>query len=133
MTIVMNELKCTCSAKKNFQQQPLICSCSGCADVGEIADRTARKLTAEGLGKMFCLTGVGGRVPGIMKGVADASSLLVIDGCPLDCASNCLTQAGFNEFKHLRLTDNGLTKGSSPADETNVAITFERAAALLDT
>ena len=44
----------------------LIFSCSGAADVGEISDRAARKLSAEGAGKMFCLAGVGGRVSGIM-------------------------------------------------------------------
>ena len=49
---------CTCSAGPK-----LIFSCSGAADVGELADQTARKLTRNGDGKMFCLAGIGGRVP----------------------------------------------------------------------
>ena len=40
----------------------LIFACSGAADVGKIADLSARKLTEDGVGKMFCLAGVGGRV-----------------------------------------------------------------------
>ena len=35
----------------------LIFACSGAADVGQISDLAARKLTVEGAGKMFCLGG----------------------------------------------------------------------------
>ncbi len=38
----------------------LIFACSGAADVGAIADQAARKLTRDGVGKMFCLAGIGG-------------------------------------------------------------------------
>jgi uncharacterized metal-binding protein len=59
----------------------LIFACSGAADVGEIADRAGRELTKNGLGKMFCLAGVGGRVGGIMKTTESADKILAIDGC----------------------------------------------------
>jgi len=32
-------------------------------------------------------------------------------GCPLDCAKNCLEQAGFITFEHPQLADMGLEKG----------------------
>ncbi|MFZ5830584.1 MAG: putative zinc-binding protein, partial [Planctomycetota bacterium] len=51
----------------------LIFACSGAADVGQIADLAARRLTAEGVGKMFCLAGIGGRVSGIMETTKTAS------------------------------------------------------------
>jgi len=98
----------------------LIFACSGAADVGEIADRAARELSKNGLGTMFCLTGVGGRVDGIMKKTAEASDILAIDGCNLDCTKNCLEQAGFSRFKHLRITDLGMEKGHTPATEDNI-------------
>ena len=98
----------------------LVYSCSGAADVGHIADLAARKLTAEGIGQMFCLAGVGGRVEPIMKKTATAATLLAIDGCALDCVKATLQQAGFERFEHLRVTDLGLEKGKSPADEANV-------------
>ena len=58
-----------CAEKSNVCRggPKLIFACSGAADVGEIADRAARELTKNGLGKMFCLAGIGGRVGGIMK------------------------------------------------------------------
>jgi uncharacterized metal-binding protein len=99
----------------------LIFSCSGAADVGEISDRAARRLSAEGAGKMFCLAGVGGRVSGIMASTQAASAILAIDGCPLDCAKKSLEEAGFRRFAHLRLSDLGLEKGKSQATEDRVA------------
>ena len=99
----------------------LIFACSGAADVGALSDRAARKLTADGKGKMFCLAGIGGRVPGILKTTQEAENILAIDGCPLDCVKLSLEQAGFTEFHHMRVTDLGLEKGKSPFTEENIA------------
>jgi uncharacterized metal-binding protein len=98
----------------------LVFACSGAADVGEISDRAARKLTKDGLGKMFCLTGIGGRIGGIMKTTEAASDILAIDGCDMDCTKNCMEQAGFTRFKHLRITDLGMEKGRTPVTEENI-------------
>lgn len=98
----------------------LIFACSGAADVGEIADHAARKLTKEGAGKMFCLAGVGGRVSGIMKTTEAADRILAIDGCPLNCVANCLKQAGFEKFEHLQLDELGLEKGKSEVADANI-------------
>ncbi|MHC4713906.1 MAG: putative zinc-binding protein [Planctomycetota bacterium] len=109
----------------------LIFACSGAADVGEIADRAARKLTADGVVKMFCLAGVGGRVSGIMKGTEAASKIIAIDGCALDCARHCLEEAGFSNFAHFRVTDMGLEKGNTPVNDDNIAtVAWEVAASL---
>lgn len=100
----------------------LIFACSGAADVGAISDKVARYLTSEGAGKMFCLAGIGGRVSGIMESTRDASQILAIDGCPLDCTKLCLEEAGFTDFKHIKVTDLGLEKGKSPATDENIAM-----------
>ena len=98
----------------------LIFACSGAADVGAIADQAARKLTQEGVGKMFCLAGVGGRVSGIMKTTEATEERLVIDGCALDCARSCLEEAGFREYVHVRVTDLDMEKGKSPATDDRI-------------
>jgi uncharacterized metal-binding protein len=98
----------------------LIFACSGAADVGKIADLSARKLTEDGVGKMFCLAGVGGRVKGIMETTAAAQAILAIDGCPLHCARNTLEQAGFQKFEHLCLADMEMEKGKTPATPERV-------------
>ncbi len=109
----------------------LIFACSGAADVGHISDLAARKLTAEGAGKMFCLAGIGGRVSGILASTQSAQAILAIDGCPLDCARKTLEEAGFAEFEHMRLTDLGMEKGKTPATDEAVAKVVSRAKARL--
>ncbi len=105
----------------------LIFACSGAADVGAISDRAARKLTADGAGKMYCLAGIGGRVPGILKTTEEAEKILAIDGCPLDCTKLSLEEAGFTEFEHMKITDLGLEKGKSPATDVNIATVVQAA------
>ena len=87
------ENSCQCSGGPK-----LIFACSGAADVGAIADRVARKITKEGIGKMFCMAGIGGRVSGIMKTTESADKILAIDGCPLNCVKNSIELAGFNKL-----------------------------------
>ena len=110
----------------------LIFSCSGAADVGEISDKTARKLTKDGMGKMFCLAGIGGRVEPIMAATNSAAQILTIDGCGLDCAKNCLQQVGVNNFQHLRITDMGMEKGKSPATDERLLEVAQKAKELFD-
>jgi len=99
----------------------VIFACSGAADVGKIADLSARKLNADGVGKMSCLAGVGGRVKPLMEIAKGAQTILAIDGCPLHCARNTLEQAGFKKFEHLCLADIGMAKGKTPVTDEEVA------------
>ena len=98
----------------------LIFACSGAADVGALSDQAARKLTSDGVGQMFCLAGIGGRVEPIMQKSQRASQILAIDGCGLDCVKKTLELAGIQNFKQLRVTDLGLEKGKSPVNEENI-------------
>lgn len=114
----MSEAKsCACPGAKK-----LIFSCSGAADVGEIADRAARQINKDGTGKMYCMTGIGGRVDFILKTSAAAAEILAIDGCPLNCASRSLQEAGFKDFKTVALAELGMDKGDSPATGAAIQI-----------
>jgi len=104
----------------------LIFACSGAADVGEIADRAARQMAKDGIGKMFCLAGIGGRVDGIIKTTQEASQILTIDGCGLDCAKKSLELAGFSDFKHLQLTELDMEKGKTAVTEQTIAKVVEK-------
>ncbi len=115
--------RCQCSTAPK-----LIFPCSGASDVGEISDKVARRLTKEGEGKMYCLAGVGGRVPDILANVPLAQKILVIDGCPAECAKNTLLQAGFTVFEHLQLKELGLEKGQSAPSFDNIQTVAVKAA-----
>ena len=88
-------------------------------------------MSKDGIGAMFCLAGVGGCIEPIMKKTGSASKILAIDGCNLDCVKSCLEHAGFTEFEYIRITDLGLEKGKSPANEENIAVVTTRAADML--
>ncbi|MBW7866115.1 MAG: putative zinc-binding protein [Candidatus Hydrogenedentes bacterium] len=110
----------------------LIFSCSGAADVGELCDHAARALTREGVGKMYCLAGVGGGVEGILANTRAAAKIVALDGCALDCARNTLEKAGMENVAHLRISDAGFAKGASPATEENLNRLLELARPLLE-
>lgn len=109
----------------------LIFACSGAADVGAIADQAARKMTKDGMGKMFCMAGIGGRVSGIIATTESAGKILAIDGCPLNCVKNSLEQAGFKKVEHLQLADLGMEKGKTPLSPEVIAIAASAGAAKL--
>ncbi len=115
---------CSCSAGKGRR---LIFSRSGAADVGELADRAGRALHRTGLGRMFCLAGIGGRVSSILKTTDSALSILAIDGCPLDCARKSLEEAGVKKVHHLRLSDLGFEKGKTAVDEAAIDVVTKKA------
>ena len=113
--------------------KPIIYACSGCSDAGELADRIARELTRAGVGQMSCLAGIGGRVKSLMIKGEKAERILVIDGCPLNCARHTLALAGFNQFDHLELHQIGFRKGSCPVNEERIATGVEAAKAVIAT
>lgn len=120
------EKACLCSGGPR-----LVFACSGAADVGAVADLAARRLTRDGIGKMYCLAGLGGHVENIVATTQAAGKILAIDGCPVNCAKRTLAEAGFSDFAHLQLADIGLAKGASPATDDNVRIAVEAATPLL--
>ncbi|HNX05397.1 MAG TPA: putative zinc-binding protein [Opitutales bacterium] len=124
-----NNPKCNCGASP--APTGIIYSCSGAADVGEIADRAARKISRETNVKMSCLAGIGGRVSGLLANASAAPVLVAIDGCPLDCAKKTLELAGFTNVKHVRVTDHDFRKGASPASDGAVDKIAAVAASLL--
>ena len=98
----------------------LIFSCSGAADVGELADQVARKLTREGAGKMFCTAGIGGGISGIIEATKAAEKIIALDGCALGCAKCLLEKGGFAGIDHVCITDLGYIKGQTALNEVNI-------------
>ena len=113
------------------EPKPIIYSCSGSSDAGELADRVARELSKQGVGEMSCLAGIGGRVKPLMNTAQKAQRIVVVDGCPLNCARHTLQNAGFNEFQHIALHDLGHRKGYCPVTQERVAEATAAAAELV--
>lgn len=100
---------CGCGSS-SCQKITLLFACSGAANVGEIADRAARRLMAEGAGAMFCLAGLGGDIEPMIDAARKADENIVIDGCDKDCGRKVMQRVGVANFRHVRVTDLGIEK-----------------------
>ncbi|HUO98045.1 MAG TPA: putative zinc-binding protein [Rhizomicrobium sp.] len=99
----------------------IIFACSGASDVGEIADRAARKLRSEGTGKMHCMTAVGAGVESFLKFYRQSTDpILAIDGCALNCATNCVSKAGLSVSHSVNLEALGFKKGETPVTDERI-------------
>ncbi len=88
----------------------MILSCSGCSNVGQIANQCAVELTKDGFGKMACLAGVGAHLSGFVQSARDVSQMVAIDGCSVGCAKAILEQADVPLKGYVVLTDLGIEK-----------------------
>ena len=88
----------------------MILACSGGSNVGQLSNRAAVELTLEGVGKMFCLAGIGGQLSGFVQSARDVPRMVVIDGCSLGCAKASLENAQVPMKTYLILTDLGIDK-----------------------
>jgi uncharacterized metal-binding protein len=103
----------------NHSNPTLILSCSGASDVGELADRAARRMKRMGLGKMFCLAAVGGRVQQYIDDTKAAKQVIIIDGCENACAKKTLKTIDVQGHE-FNLGTIGFQKGDSPATGKNI-------------
>jgi uncharacterized metal-binding protein len=94
------EDKCLCEPS-----EILIFPCSGGSNVGQIANQAGVKLTQEGMGRFFCLAGIGAHVSGMAESTKAGKMLVAIDGCPVACAKKTLEHAGFNIDEYIQVTD----------------------------
>ena len=59
---------------------------------------------------MSCIAGVGGDVPQLVKVATSGRPVVVLDGCALTCASNCLARHGVSADRHYQLQEFGVRK-----------------------
>jgi uncharacterized metal-binding protein len=99
------EEKCLCES-----DEILIFSCAGSSNVGQIANQAAVRLAQEGVGRYFCLAGIGGHVSGMIESTKAGKMLIAIDGCSVGCAKKTLEHTGFNVDEYVQVTDLGIEK-----------------------
>jgi uncharacterized metal-binding protein len=97
--------KCLCEPN-----EILIFSCAGSSNVGQIANQAAIKLAQSGVGRYFCLAGIGGHVSGMIESTKAGKLLVAIDGCPVACAKKTLEHAGFQIHEYVQTTSLGIEK-----------------------
>jgi len=97
-----------------------VLACSGASNTGAYSDKVARKLMKDGKAKMLCLARFA-----VDKNFAETSKaelsngirIVVLDGCPINCAEKILMKNGIEQFEHINITDFGIVKGQTPVTE----------------
>ena len=107
--------ECSCGKDKTT----LLWSCSGGADVAEISDKAARKLSKESFGSMSCLAGIGAGISGFIESAKGADENITIDGCPIACARKNLEKIGVNP-KSFVVTEMGFKKFATDVNDETV-------------
>jgi uncharacterized metal-binding protein len=97
--------KCLCEAG-----EVLIFPCSGGSNCGQIANQAAIQLTEEGIGRIYCLAGIGAHDSAMIDTAKVVKRVLAIDGCSTACAKRILEHAGVMVTDYLDVNREGITK-----------------------
>jgi uncharacterized metal-binding protein len=89
----------------------LIFACSGGSNVGQITNEAAKKLDQEGVGKFYCLIGVGAMIEGMVANAKGADRVVALDGCSVACAKIACEKAGVPITDYVVVTELGVEKG----------------------
>jgi len=104
----------------------IVLACSGASNTGAYSDKVSRKLMANGKGKMLCLARFAvdpkfaEQSKKELEALGDDGELIIIDGCPINCAEEIMKKSGFLKYQHINTTDFGITKGKTPVTEENI-------------
>ena len=99
----------------------MIVSCSGASNTGCYADKVARILAESGQANMICLPKIAINDEKLIEKVKNTSKkVVVIEGCPINCAEKIMKDHGIENFTHINTTDFGITKGKTPITEEKI-------------
>lgn len=98
------------NSKAIYSALPLVYSCSGCSSAAQLANALAIRLDREKLAEMSCIAGVGGDVRSLVRTALAGRKILVLDGCPLHCAKQCLDRHAIAPTLHIDLSKTGIKK-----------------------
>ncbi len=102
-------------ATKEYKTNLLLISCSGASNTGCYADRAARELDMGLEAEMVCFAKLAIKDEKLINKLKTTNKkIIVIDGCPLNCAQKTVEALGIQYHRHINMTDMGITKGQTP-------------------
>ncbi|MES3518173.1 MAG: putative zinc-binding protein [Natronomonas sp.] len=117
----------------DYDDLPLVYSCSGCSSAAQMANDLAVELDRERHAEMSCIAGVGGDVGPLVETATSDRPTLVIDGCPLECARKSLENHDVTPTRHVNLAERGVRKAyHADYDDDRAAVLFDELVAELE-
>jgi uncharacterized metal-binding protein len=104
------QTSCTCGAD---EPKRIIFPCAGQANVGQLTNLAALRLTEEGYGSIACVALLAIGAENLVANAMNADEVVILDGCPMLCAKKIAGAQGIAAGQHLVLTELGITKGPS--------------------
>lgn len=93
----------------------LVAACSGRSNVGQIANQVMVEVDKAGAAKSFCISGVGAGLSGFVES-AKTGSVIMIDGCPMQCGKKVLEKHHVEAFRYFVVTELGIKKEDTIGD-----------------
>lgn len=109
----------------------LVFACSGASGVGAVAGQAARRVSRMKLASMGCLAAVANGLGFAIDPVKAADRIIVIDGCPENCAKLTMEKAGVLSYDYILLSELSMEKGHTNVNQEHVAQVYDRAATTL--
>ena len=98
-----------------------IVSCSGASNTGKFTDEIARRMAAKDVANMVCLAKIAISDTALIKKTKEQpDKIIVLDGCPFNCAEKILAKEGITNIVHLNTTDFEIKKGVTPVTDEKV-------------
>ncbi|MBP2133960.1 putative metal-binding protein [Methanomicrobium sp. W14] len=107
-----------CSCGDSSDTNKIIFPCSGHANTGQVTNLAAIQLTEEGFGSAACIALLASGAKDIIKSAKDADEIVILDGCPMQCAKKIAESKNIPVSRHLVVTELGQKKGK-PKDFTD--------------
>jgi uncharacterized metal-binding protein len=97
--------ECTCKA-----EDIILLPCSGGSNCGQITNRVAVSLDVLGIGRIYCLAGIGAHIDGMVESARGDKRIVALDGCNVACARKTIEYAGLKVTDWICVTDEGISK-----------------------
>jgi len=97
--------ECTCKA-----EDIILLLCSGGSNCGQITNQVAVSLDVLGVGRIYCLAGIGAHIEGMVESARGAKRIVALDGCQVACAKKTIEHAGLTVTDWICVIDEGISK-----------------------
>ncbi len=98
-------VSCECKA-----EDIILLPCSGGSNCGQIANQVAVSLDVQGVGRLYCLAGIGSHIDGMVESAKGAKRIIALDGCQVACAKKTIEHAGLTVTDWICVMDQGIEK-----------------------
>ncbi|QSZ67211.1 zinc-binding protein [Methanofollis aquaemaris] len=111
----MAECSCGCGGGEGEGPKRIIFACAGASNVGQITNLAAIQLAVEGFGSPACTAQLATGAGPVKTKCGEADEVVVLDGCPVACASKIAEAQGIAPDQVIIVTKEGVAKSSDLA------------------